>query len=141
MNTQQRILAHGCLRGAESGDMAFPQIVEALSAAGFESYSIDFRRNAACYFLPSGETAEFPTHDTGTAVAPRFNIPALRDAIRDAQDMVPGYTYEGFCHRAKAAGCAGYLVSFPGRRVLYHGRTGETHTEHFPGATPDGDIR
>jgi hypothetical protein len=26
----------------------------------------------------------------------------------------------------------GYLVSFPGRRVLYFGRTGETHAEHLP---------
>ena len=31
-----------------------------------------------------------------------------------------------------AAGCAGYLVSFPGRRVLYWGRTAHTHVEMFP---------
>ena len=34
--------------------------------------------------------------------------------------------------RAKRAGCAGYLVSFPGRRAVYFGRTGETHVELFP---------
>jgi len=32
----------------------------------------------------------------------------------------------------KAAGCAGYLVSFLGRRVLYFGRSAGTHVEHFP---------
>ena len=32
----------------------------------------------------------------------------------------------------KAAGCAGYIVSFLGRRVLYIGRTAETHVELFP---------
>jgi hypothetical protein len=31
-----------------------------------------------------------------------------------------------------AAGCAGYIVSFLGRRVVYFGRTAETHVEHFP---------
>jgi hypothetical protein len=29
-----------------------------------------------------------------------------------------------------AAGCAGHLISFPGRRALYFGRTGETRVEH-----------
>ena len=29
-----------------------------------------------------------------------------------------------------------YLVSFLGRRVLYYGRTAETHTEYFPGTQP-----
>lgn len=32
----------------------------------------------------------------------------------------------------KALGCAGYIVSFIGRRVLHFGRTAETHVEHFP---------
>lgn len=31
-----------------------------------------------------------------------------------------------------AAGCAGYLVSFLGRRVVYFGRTAEIHIEEFP---------
>jgi len=34
--------------------------------------------------------------------------------------------------QVKAAGCAGYLVSFLGRRVVYYGRSAETHVEHFP---------
>lgn len=35
------------------------------------------------------------------------------------------------CHSA-AAGFEGYLVSLPGRRAVYFGRTAETHVEHFP---------
>jgi uncharacterized protein YbcV (DUF1398 family) len=50
--------------------------------------------------------------------------------------LVPGYTYKGFCAKVTGAGCAGYLVSFPGKRVLYYGRSGETHTEYFPGTQP-----
>mgnify|MGYP000402610447 CR=1 FL=1 len=34
--------------------------------------------------------------------------------------------------KAKAAGCAGYMVSFLGKRVVYFGRTAEVHVEHFP---------
>jgi uncharacterized protein YbcV (DUF1398 family) len=60
----------------------------------------------------------------------------VKDAVQEAKDMVPGYTYHGFCQKAARAGCAGYLVSIPGRRVLYFGRTGETHTEYFPGPQP-----
>ena len=57
---------------------------------------------------------------------------AVRAAIHEAQSGAPGYSYQGFSRKVKAAGCAGYLVSFPGKRVLYVARTGETHTELFP---------
>lgn len=55
------------------------------------------------------------------------------DAIREAQRGGPAYSYVGFCAKVARAGCVGCLVSFPGRRVVYMGRTGELHTEHFPG--------
>lgn len=42
------------------------------------------------------------------------------------------YSYAVFCTKAGAAGCALYLVSLGGRRLVYVGRSGETHTEHFP---------
>jgi uncharacterized protein YbcV (DUF1398 family) len=60
----------------------------------------------------------------------------VRAAIREAQAQVPDYTYKGFCAKVAQAGCAGYFVSFPVGRVLYYGRTGETHTEYFPGPQP-----
>jgi hypothetical protein len=31
-----------------------------------------------------------------------------------------------------AAGCAGYIVSFTGRRAVYFGRNAEIHVECFP---------
>ena len=49
-----------------------------------------------------------------------------------AQSQAPGYSHRGFCEKAAAAGCAGYLVSFSGRRALYMGRTAETRVEKFP---------
>lgn len=112
--------------------MTFPQIVGTLMEAGFESYAIDFRRATATYFLPDGESIELPAHRVDAAVAPSFDTALMQAAIREAQRQVPGYTYRGFCEKAVSAGCAGYAVSFSGRRALYFGRTAETHVEPFP---------
>ncbi|MBX9710912.1 MAG: DUF1398 family protein [Xanthobacteraceae bacterium] len=112
--------------------MTFPEIVRALMEAGFESYAIDFRRATATYYLPGGESFELPAHRVDTPVAPSFDSALMQAAIRAAQQQVPGYTYKGFCEKAASAGCAGYIVSFSGRRALYVGRTAEIHVEHFP---------
>lgn len=132
MNEHQKTTAQTCLKAAEENTMAFPQIVGALSDAGFESYAIDFRRATATYYLPEGESIELPTHRVDSAIAPAFDTTRMQAAIRDAQQQVPGYTYRGFCEKAAMAGCAGYIVSFCGRRALYIGRTAETHIEYFP---------
>lgn len=132
MDDHKKALARTCLEAAEGNTMTFPQIVEALMAAGFESYEIDFRRSTATYYLPDGDSVELTTHKVDTAVAPDFDSAQIGAAIKDAQQLVPGYTYKGFCKKAAVSGCAGYVVSFLGRRALYIGRTGETHVEHFP---------
>lgn len=132
MDAQQRALAQKCLEGAEGGAMTFPEIVAALTQGGFEGYAVDLRRAVTVYYLPNGEALELPSHRADCAVSEAFDSGALQDAIREAQQLIPGYTYDGFCLKARAAGCAGYMVSFPGRRVLYFGRTAETHTELFP---------
>jgi uncharacterized protein YbcV (DUF1398 family) len=125
-------VAMACLHAAESGSMSFPEIVGKLMEAGFESYLIDYRRSLAIYYLADGDSVELPTHKVGQAVAPGFDAATVHAAIKEAQQQVPGYTYNGFCRKTAAAGCAGYIVSFLGRRVLYFGRTAETHVEHFP---------
>lgn len=132
MNAEQKTCAQECLHAAEADAMTFPQIVNKLIDAGFEAYAIDFRRRSAVYYLPSGEIVELQTSDDGTPVEASFDAAALQAAIREAQTLALGYTYKGFCRKAKAAGCAGYLVSMLGRRAVYFGRTGETHVELFP---------
>ncbi|CAH1688695.1 conserved hypothetical protein [Hyphomicrobiales bacterium] len=132
MNDNQKVTAQACLEGAEANTMTFPQIVGKLMEAGFESYAIDFRRATATYYLPDGASVELPTHQTTGPVAETFDIGLMREAIREAQQMVPGYTYKSFCKKAVTAGCVGYIVSFSGRRALYIGRTAESHVEHFP---------
>jgi uncharacterized protein YbcV (DUF1398 family) len=132
MTSQQRTIVETCGHGAETDTMTFPQIVGTLMEAGFEGYLTDFRRGVSTYYLPSGENLERRFADAAAAVAPAFDARGVNHAVREAQQQVPGYTYKGFCAKVATGGCAGYLVSFSGRRVLYFGRSGETHVEHFP---------
>ncbi|WP_127089024.1 DUF1398 domain-containing protein [Aquabacter cavernae] len=125
-------IAKACLDGAEAGSMTFPDIVRTLMAAGFESYAIDFRRARALYYTAEGDWLELQIHQVDGPVAAVFDVPRIRDAIRQAQQLAPGYSYKGFCRTVVDAGCCGYVVSFLGRRAVYAGRTGETHVEHFP---------
>ncbi len=132
MNTQQQETAERCLRAAHDGTLTFPSIVKTLMDAGFEGYDIDFRRGTARYHLAGDSSTEITGHDLGGPVAERFDPTTVQQAIREAQTNAPGYTYVGFCEKVRAAGCAGYMVSFLGQRVVYFGRTAETHVEHFP---------
>jgi uncharacterized protein YbcV (DUF1398 family) len=131
MTPAQERAAKSCLLGAENDTMTFPEIVRMLIQEGFESYAIDFRRCRAIYYLPDGQSVEYSTHPSAS-VDERFDVSAIQAAIRDAQQLVPDYTYKGFCQKVIKAGCAGYVVSFIGRRAVYMGRTAETHIEHFP---------
>ncbi len=112
--------------------MTFPEIVGTLMQEGFESYAIDYRRATATYFLPDGDSISLPTRHSSAPIAPALNTAAIQAAIKEAQQLVPGYTYAGFCTKVMAGGCAGYIVSFTGRRAVYFGRTAEIHVEHFP---------
>jgi hypothetical protein len=91
------------------------------------------------YYRPDGDTLELKTELAAGQVSEHFDAVTVKDAIREAQQQVPGYTYEGFCNKVIAAGCAGDIVSFLGKRVLYYGRTVETHTEYFPGTRSHAD--
>jgi uncharacterized protein YbcV (DUF1398 family) len=136
MNANWQDVARATLEKSESGAMTFPESVQMLMEAGFDGYAVDFRRSTRTYYMPDGESVELQTARTPAAVAERFDAAVIKEAIREAQALVPGYTYKSFCAKVAGAGCAGYLVSLAGKRVLYHGRTGETHTEYFPGAQP-----
>ena len=132
MNDRLTKIAAACLGGAETGGLTFPEIVGTLMSEGFDGYQADLRAGEIAYYLPDGDNVRLPAVKPATAIAEKFDAAIVRDAIREAQANAPGYSYAGFCEKVAGAGCAGYLVSFPGRRVVYFGRTGEIHTEHFP---------
>ena len=92
MNVQQQQLARMTLDGAELGAVTFPQGVQMLIEAGFDGYAVDYRRSVRTYYLPNGEALELPTPPI-PPVAEHFDARAVKDAIREAQSLVPGYTY------------------------------------------------
>jgi uncharacterized protein YbcV (DUF1398 family) len=98
--------AEKCLRGAEGHTMTFPQIVGTLMQAGFESYCVDYRRAKAIYYRPDGDSVELGTDRLDAPVAEAFDTPAIQAAIREAQQLVQGYTYKSFCRKVMEAGCA-----------------------------------
>ncbi|MCU4179909.1 DUF1398 family protein [Bosea sp. BH3] len=132
MDMQKVTVARDCLVASYAGTMAFPDIVQTLRTAGFEGYLVDYRRAVAVYYPEDGDGIELAAPKAHGPVAATFDTAAIEAAVRAAQANAPGYSYDGFCRQAVEAGCAGYIVSFPGRRVVYFGRSAEMHTEHFP---------
>ena len=132
MDAQHTAIAERCLNAAYDKTMTFPDIVGALIKAGFEGYLVDYRRNTTTYFLADGHNVLLENRPSHDKVAAQFDQPGVAAQIRWAQANPPDYSYAAFCKNVKALGCAGYIVSFLGKRVLYFGRGAETHVEHFP---------
>jgi uncharacterized protein YbcV (DUF1398 family) len=133
MDAEKRSVAEACLNGAKSGSLSFPEILGRLGAAGFEGYLVDYRLGVQVFYQAGGRALSLPLGKSAGAVAAGFDGAAVAGLIRWAQANGAEYSYAAFCERVMAAGCAGYLVSLPGRRVVYFGRTAEMHVEHFPG--------
>jgi uncharacterized protein YbcV (DUF1398 family) len=132
MDAERISIAQNCLNAAHDGSLSFPEIVGKLVAAKFEGYTVDYRRNTQTFYLPDGDSAVLDMQPSAGTVAEAFNAAAVEGLVGWAQANEPDYSYKAFCEKVKEAGCAGYLVSFLGRRVVYFGRTAETHVEQFP---------
>lgn len=130
MNANVQAVAEACSRGSEEDSLSFGQVLGMLAGVGVEGYYADFRRSAKTYYLPDGESIEVKAHDPDVTIAPIFDAGRVEAAVRQSQAGT--HTYRAFCEKVMAAGCSGYLVSLLGRRVVYFGRTAETHVEHFP---------
>jgi uncharacterized protein YbcV (DUF1398 family) len=103
-----------------------------LIAAEFEGYTVDYRSNSQTYYLQDGDSVMMEMRPSAGNVVAAFDAAEVERLVRWSQSNPADYSYVTFCEKAKAAGCAGYLVSFLGRRVVYFGRTAETHVEYFP---------
>ena len=132
MDARHITIAQNCLNAAYDKTKSFPEIVGELMNSGFEGYVVDYRLKTTTYFLMNGDSVVLENKLCGGEVAPRFDQTGIAGQIKWAQANPPEYSYVAFCKNVKAFGCAGYIVSFLGRRVLYFGRTAETHVEHFP---------
>lgn len=132
MNAEQTRVVHECALGALIGELTFPEIVGRLAAIGVERYHADYSRREITYYLPDGDSlvvaAPHAAHTTGA----EFSASAVEAAVRQSQRSE--HSYLDFIRKTMAAGCVGYFVQIAGRRVLYFGRNGECHVEHFPPA-------
>lgn len=132
MDAERISIAATCLDAAHDGSLSFPEIVGRLTSTGFEGYEVNYHRNSQIFYLPDGDSIVLDMQLPSGGVAAVFDACEIERLVRWAQAKPADYSYVAFSEKAKAAGCAGYIVSFLGRRVVYFGRTAETHVEHFP---------
>ena len=131
MNAQFGCVDEECTAASDENSMSFPQVVGKLMAAGVERYHADLVRSEKTYFLPDGESRVIPNDDIGRVPAAAFSTVSVEAAVKAIQKGE--INYKTFCERVLDAGCVGYHVHIAGKRVVYYGRGGDSHTEYFPG--------
>lgn len=120
------------LKESQRGELVFPEVVRRMLEAGVESYFVDVARAEDVVYLRDGSTLLVEMHMALDPVAENFSEAEVVAAIRGAQkDEI---RYPEFMRKACAAGVAAYWAFLTGRKVIYFGRKGEFHVEHFPGA-------
>ncbi len=129
MNTE---LMRSTLEASEAGKFTFPQVIEALTGGGVESYFANLVRGEHTFYMPDGATHVEKMKLPSNRVADDFSQSGVIAAIRAAQ--ADEIRYPEFLRRAVAAGTAAYWVFITGERVIYFGRKGEFHIEQFPGS-------
>jgi uncharacterized protein YbcV (DUF1398 family) len=132
MNTDVKSVVEECTKGSAENRLKFPEQLKKLTEAGVEGYYADLRRSIRIYYLPTGESLEVVAAEVDVNVAEAFDAKGVETAIRQVQAGT--ITYKTFCEKVMVAGCSGYIVSALGRRVVYFGRTAETHVELLPAA-------
>ena len=118
-----------------AGTMPFPEVVAKLLAAGVEYYHVDYVGRIKQFYDGSGAYVSTAiTYENLPIVSSELDVDALRANIRDSQQS--GQPYRDFTVRAMNSGVQAYYAFLRGRRVTYFGRSGDQHTEWFPGAGP-----
>lgn len=115
-----------------SGSLKFPEIVGKLMADGVESYHVDFVRSENRYYWPHGGSHVEPVDLSHGEAAARFSAARVEAAVRRSQ--AGKLTYPQFVQEVLDAGCVYYVAYLAGKRVVYFGREGDSHTEFFPGS-------
>ncbi len=132
MNAEQTQVIQSCTQSALSGELTFPEIVGRLAEIGIERYHADYSRQEITYYFPDGDSLVVASSHPSHTTAVEFSPSAVEAAVRQSQRNE--HTYLDFIRKTLAAGCVGYFVQIMGRRVIYFGRNGESHVEHFPPA-------
>ena len=114
-----------------AGTISFPEVISLLSEEGFVSYHVDYLRGENRYYHANDETiSKRPDHKFPKG-AKEFSPEKLQAIIRKTQ--AGSAKYPEFLEESAAAGCVYYIVFMTGKKVIYFGRDGSQHVEHFPG--------
>lgn len=128
-------IVHDAARATLDGTLPFPEIVGMLIGTGVESYHVDYAGLRKTFYGTEGAQIVTPIPCEGLPpIAAEFDSAAVKSAILDSQRN--GQKWRDFSRRVMAAGVQGYIAFLRGKRVTYFGRTGDQHTERFPGAGP-----
>jgi len=73
MDAGRTDIAKTCLKAAHDGSLDFPEIVGKLIAAGFEGYTVDYRRNSQAFYLSDGDSVMPEMPRSAGRVAAAFN--------------------------------------------------------------------
>jgi uncharacterized protein YbcV (DUF1398 family) len=133
MDQHAKHVAEECTKASDEERINFGDVVMKLMQAGVERYHADLVRDEKIYYMPDGENHRVACAAVSLRPGETFSAAGVEAAVRAVQ--AGKIQYRKFCEDVIAAGCAGYLVSMLGRRVVYYGRTGECHVEYFPAAT------
>lgn len=121
-----------CAHGSLNGAITFPEIVGKLASIGVERYHADYPRQEITYYMADNESLVVSVPHPLHPIASEFSQAGVEAAVRQSQRNE--HSYLDFIHKTSLAGCVGYFVQITGRRVIYFGREGDFHTEHFPDA-------
>src|SRR6185437_14802758 len=118
-----------------AGTISFPEVVGQLLTAGVEYYHVDYvGMKKMFYDAEDGVVVVAIDYEGLPSVAADFSSEDIKANVLDSQRN--GQHYRDFTRRAMQAGVQGYFAFLRGKRVTYLGRTGDQHTEWFPGAMP-----
>jgi uncharacterized protein YbcV (DUF1398 family) len=134
MQEAVKTVIHDCAAASHEERANFGEIVGRLMGAGIERYHVDFVRRDTIYYLPDGAHEVVLLQTVSRDPAETFSAAGVAAAVKGAQSGA--LKYNAFCEHVLAAGCVGYVTSIAGKRVVYYGRTGDSHVEYFPGSAP-----
>ena len=120
-----------CSRLAFENKITFPESVKRMAETGVERYCADLVKLEIYIYSAEGQCHVEPMPLTDAPkIAFKFSESGVKDAVRAIQTGQFGYAE--FLRRIMRAGVVYYDVFIGGRRVIYTGRDGDFHIEHFP---------
>ncbi|MDR0483666.1 MAG: DUF1398 domain-containing protein [Alphaproteobacteria bacterium] len=111
--------------------LSFPEGIGKLITAGVQWQYVDFiQMLTTSYSADNNYFVSEIAFNEKVFVADTFNAEAIKQAIKLSQEQ--NLPFFDFYKTSVNAGCIGYHIFIAGKKVVYYGRKGESHTEFFP---------